>query len=205
MTKYAIEIFYNRKTGCHVAETPDLPLEPVYGDTEEEALMMMKEAIDVWRAEAKREGRRVHDPGGKMGANLAGSTEENLMSEDDDEQDTEPPWLEQFEFLWVLAILTFGFGDIITTGWAIQNGAQEANPFLHDIVHGNFGLFIFIKGLLLAVAYLYSHFILVADGHDGRFMPVVFILAGLFLMASNIMVTLGLIGALSEIIMASWI
>jgi len=114
-----------------------------------------------------------------------------------DSETGEPPWRYQFEYLWVLAILTFGFGDVLTTGWAVQNGATEANPFLHDLVHGNFGLFIMLKGLLLGVAYIYSTIVLADEDIDARFMPFVFILAGLFLMASNIMVTLGLIGTIS--------
>ena len=128
------------------------------------------------------------------------------MSEDDDEQDTEPPWLEQFEFLWVLAILTFGFGDIITTWWAIQNGAQEANPFLHNIVHDNFMVFILIKVILLGVAFLYSYVILMENGHDARFMPAVFILAGAYLVVNNYQVTKGLMetnsGTFSNLIMS---
>lgn len=129
------------------------------------------------------------------------STEENRVSGDDDWEDGIPPWQDQFEMLWVIAILTFGIGDIITTWWAVQNGAQEANPFLHNIVHGNFGVFIIIKALLLGVAYIYSQVILVDDGHDARFMPFIFILAGVYLMTNNIVVTRGLIEAAATRVM----
>ena len=123
--------------------------------------------------------------------------EEEYADEDDlappDEEVNLPPWKTQFDFLWLGAVLMFGIGDVVSTWWAVQNGAQEANPFLHQIVHDNFMVFILIKVILLGVAFLYSYVILMENGHDARFMPAVFILAGAYLVVNNYMVTQELI------------
>ncbi len=211
MTRYAIAIFYSEEDECFVASAPQLPGCSVTARTREEALARVRKAIDRWLERARKEGRKIPDPVGGKGniddrsgpsrpRRQEARTEESGHYHDGEQDEEVPEWREQFEFLWVLAILFFGIGDIITTGWAVSNGAQEANPFLHDLVHGNFGGFILLKGLLLGAAYLYSTLVLADDNIDARFMPIVFILAGLFLMASNIMVTLGLIGALTEMI-----
>lgn len=123
-----------------------------------------------------------------------------------DEEVNLPPWKTQFDFLWLGAVLLFGIGDVVSTWWAIQNGAQEANPFLHNIVHDNFMVFILIKVILLGVAFLYSYVILMENGHDARFMPAVFILAGAYLVVNNYQVTKGLMetnsGTFSNLIMS---
>ena len=125
--------------------------------------------------------------------------DEEYDSEDDlkppDEDVELPPWKGQFDFLWVGAVLMFGIGDVVSTWWAIQHGAQEANPFLHNIVHGNFMVFILIKIILLGIAFLYSYVILMENGHDARFMPAVFILAGAYLVVNNYMVVQNMIDA----------
>jgi len=126
--------------------------------------------------------------------------EDDMYADEDelqapDEEVNLPPWKSQFDFLWVGAVIMFGVGDVVSTWWAIQNGAQEANPFLHNIVHGNFMVFILIKVILLGVAFLYSYVFLMENGHDARFMPAVFILAGAYLVVNNYQVTQSLIEA----------
>ena len=273
MTRFRIKIAYSEDDRGYIAVARDLPGCSAFGQTEDEAEKEIKIAIQLWVAEAHKEGREIPvllqeeartdraaqpeptdrtdqtvKPGelaGKAGqagqiettkkteqtepvsqagqlvkpdqAGKADQTDqqEPVSQEDQagkaDLTDSERPvreleveldqiileswWPNQYEYLWVAAILLFGIGDIITTWWAIQNGAEEANPFLHYIVHGNFGLFIMVKGMLLGAAYLYAQVALVDNGHDARFMPCVFILAGVYLIVNNYLVTRDLIEA----------
>lgn len=64
MNKYAIEIIYSEKAGGYIAVVPELPGCSAFGETEEEALKEVKDAIGVWICYAEVEKRDVPKPRG---------------------------------------------------------------------------------------------------------------------------------------------
>ena len=64
MNKYAIEIVYSEKAKGYIAVAPELPGCSAIGETEEEALKEIKDAIGVWIVYAEVEKRDVPRPGG---------------------------------------------------------------------------------------------------------------------------------------------
>ena len=67
MQRYAIEIVYSEKAGGFIAVAPELPGCSALGDTEEEALMEIKNAIKIWLSYAEVEKREIPQP---MGSGL---------------------------------------------------------------------------------------------------------------------------------------
>jgi len=64
MNKYAIEIVYSEKANGYIAVAPELPGCSAFGETEEEALMEIKDAIGVWVCYAEVEKRDIPKPQG---------------------------------------------------------------------------------------------------------------------------------------------
>jgi predicted RNase H-like HicB family nuclease len=64
MYKYAIEIVYSEKAGGYIAVVPELPGCSAFGETEEEALREIKEAIGIWICYAEVEKREIPSPRG---------------------------------------------------------------------------------------------------------------------------------------------
>ncbi len=64
MYKYAIEIVYSEKASGYIAVVPELPGCSAFGETEEEALKEVKDAIGVWICYAEVEKREIPKPRG---------------------------------------------------------------------------------------------------------------------------------------------
>ena len=64
MNKYAIEIVYSEKANGYIAVAPELPGCSALGETEEEALKEIKDAIGVWICYAEVEKRDIPCPRG---------------------------------------------------------------------------------------------------------------------------------------------
>ena len=64
MNKYAIEIVYSEKAKGYIAVAPELPGCSALGETEEEALKEIKDAIGVWICYAEVEKRDIPHPRG---------------------------------------------------------------------------------------------------------------------------------------------
>ncbi|MFB3766089.1 MAG: type II toxin-antitoxin system HicB family antitoxin [Methanotrichaceae archaeon] len=64
MNKYAIEIIYSEKANGYIAVAPELPGCSAFGETEEEALKEIKDAIGVWICYAEVEKRDAPKPRG---------------------------------------------------------------------------------------------------------------------------------------------
>lgn len=64
MNKYAIEIVYSEKAKGYIAVAPELPGCSALGDTEEEALKEIKNAIYIWVCYAEVEKRDLPRPRG---------------------------------------------------------------------------------------------------------------------------------------------
>jgi len=62
MYKYAIELFYSKEDQGYIATVPELPGCSAFGETEEEALMEVKDAMGLWLKTAKKEGRKIPQP-----------------------------------------------------------------------------------------------------------------------------------------------
>ncbi len=56
---YHINVFFSAEDGCYVADVPDLRFCSAFGDTPEEAVLEVQQAMKGWLAEARRLGRRV--------------------------------------------------------------------------------------------------------------------------------------------------
>ena len=65
MYKYEIVIFWSREDEAFVAEVPELPGCMAHGDTPEEALKNVKEAIDLWIETATEFGMNIPEPKGE--------------------------------------------------------------------------------------------------------------------------------------------
>jgi predicted RNase H-like HicB family nuclease len=64
MNKYAVEIVYSDKAEGYIAVVPELPGCSALADTEEEALMEIKNAITIWLSYAEVEKRTIPEPMG---------------------------------------------------------------------------------------------------------------------------------------------
>lgn len=64
MNKYAIEIVYSEKANGYIAVAPELRGCSAFGETEEEALEEIKNAINVWVCYAEVEKRDLPRPRG---------------------------------------------------------------------------------------------------------------------------------------------
>jgi len=63
--RYAIEIFYSEEDEGYIAIAPELPGCSAFGETEEEALKEIKDAVELWLETAKKEKRDIPKPQGK--------------------------------------------------------------------------------------------------------------------------------------------
>jgi len=58
MHRYTIEIFYSEEDEGYIAVVPELPGCSAFGETEEEALKEVKNAIELW-IEATKESENI--------------------------------------------------------------------------------------------------------------------------------------------------
>ena len=65
MHKYEIIIYWSNGDGAFVAEVPELPGCAAHGDTQEEALKSINEAVDLWIETAREFGNPVPEPRGE--------------------------------------------------------------------------------------------------------------------------------------------
>lgn len=60
--KYPIEIFFSHEDEGYIAIAPDLPGCSAFGETEEDALAEIKNAISLWIETAEKEGKIIPEP-----------------------------------------------------------------------------------------------------------------------------------------------
>lgn len=60
--KYSINLFYNEKDGCWVADIPDLKYCSAFGDSPQEALREVEIAKQAWLDAARQFGKPVPRP-----------------------------------------------------------------------------------------------------------------------------------------------
>ena len=63
--KYEIIIYWSDEDDSYVSELPELPAFAAHGNTEEEALINAKEAINLWIDTAKEFGDHILEPKGR--------------------------------------------------------------------------------------------------------------------------------------------
>ena len=62
MKDYHINVLYSEEDGCCVADIPDLKYCSAFGDSPEEALAEVREAMTAWIDSARAEGKPVPPP-----------------------------------------------------------------------------------------------------------------------------------------------
>ena len=65
MYKYETIIYWSNEDECFVAEVPELSGCMAHGNTDEEAIYNVKQAIDLWIETAKEFGDPIPEPKGK--------------------------------------------------------------------------------------------------------------------------------------------
>lgn len=65
INRYVIEILYSDEDGGFVAVVPELPGCSAFGATEEDALVEIKMAIDLWLETARADGCPIPEPAGR--------------------------------------------------------------------------------------------------------------------------------------------
>ncbi len=65
MYRYEVIIFWSEEDGVFVADIPELPGCMAHGDSPEEALSNVSEAIELWIETAKEFGDKVPKPKGR--------------------------------------------------------------------------------------------------------------------------------------------
>jgi len=98
-----------------------------------------------------------------------------------------PSWMWQFDLLWLLAILVYGVGDIVTSNMAFSVGATELNPFLYPLINDSVWSFVKFKAMVLIALMLISTWLITIDS-DARVVPLFTLAVGLFLIANNLIV-----------------
>ena len=98
-----------------------------------------------------------------------------------------PSWMWQFDMLWLLAILVYGVGDIVTSNMAFSVGASELNPFLYPLINDSVWNFVKFKAMVLIALMLISTWLITVDS-DARVVPLFTLAVGLFLIANNLIV-----------------
>lgn len=63
--KYEIILYWSNEDGCYVAEVPELPGCSAHGNTQEESLRNIHQAIDLWIETAIEDGVVVPKPKGE--------------------------------------------------------------------------------------------------------------------------------------------
>ena len=66
MDRYEIIIYWSREDEAFVAEVPELPGCMAHGDTQEEALANIKEAMRLWLDTAREFGDPIPEPRGRL-------------------------------------------------------------------------------------------------------------------------------------------
>jgi len=66
MYKYEVLIYWSKEDGCYVAEVPELPGCMAHGDSNEEALHNVNEAVELWIETSKDHGDKIPEPKGKL-------------------------------------------------------------------------------------------------------------------------------------------
>lgn len=98
-----------------------------------------------------------------------------------------PSWMWQFDLLWLLAILVYGVGDIVTSNMAFSVGASELNPFLYPLINDSVWNFVKFKAMVLIALMLLSTWLITVES-DARVVPLFTLAVGLFLIANNLIV-----------------
>lgn len=65
VNKYEIIIYWDNEDELYIAEVPELPGCMAHGHSEEEALLNIKEAIQLWIDSAKEAGDPIPKPKGR--------------------------------------------------------------------------------------------------------------------------------------------
>ena len=65
MFKYEIILYWSNADDAFVAEVPELPGCSAHGDTQEDALKNINQAMELWIDTAKDFGDPIHEPKGK--------------------------------------------------------------------------------------------------------------------------------------------
>ena len=65
MQKYELIIYWSNEDGAYVAEAPELPGCKAHGDTQENALRNITQAMELWLETAHEFGRPVPQPKGR--------------------------------------------------------------------------------------------------------------------------------------------
>lgn len=66
MERYEIILYWSAEDAVFIAEVPELPGCMAHGDTQEEALANVKEAMQLWIATAHEFGDPVPEPRGRL-------------------------------------------------------------------------------------------------------------------------------------------
>jgi hypothetical protein len=92
--------------------------------------------------------------------------------------------INHFSYLWIPALILFGFGDTLTSYLVFAAGGREANPVLGAMIpDGGMLSFVVIKTLILVGLLVISYFIL--PKRQGWVVPSILTLVGTFLVAYN--------------------
>ena len=65
MHRYEIVIYWSKEDGVYVGEVPELPGCAAHGDTQEDALRHIHQAVDLWIDTAREFGDHVPMPKGE--------------------------------------------------------------------------------------------------------------------------------------------
>jgi predicted RNase H-like HicB family nuclease len=66
MERYEIILYWSAEDAAFIAEVPELPGCMAHGDTQEEALANIKEAMHLWVATAREFGDPIPEPRGRL-------------------------------------------------------------------------------------------------------------------------------------------
>ena len=66
MERYEIILYWSAEDAAFIAEVPELPGCMAHGDTQEEALANVKEAIHLWLDTAREFGEPIPEPRGRL-------------------------------------------------------------------------------------------------------------------------------------------
>ena len=66
MERYEIILYWSNEDAVFIAEVPELPGCMAHGDTQEEALANIKEAMHLWIATAREFGDHIPEPRGRL-------------------------------------------------------------------------------------------------------------------------------------------
>ncbi len=69
--KYHIDIFWSDEDGCYVANVPDLRYCSAFGESYEEALREVLEAMELHLETLRETGRQVPEPGSRRGVGVS--------------------------------------------------------------------------------------------------------------------------------------